>query len=1047
MKQKLGVLAACAVAMFFGVAARAAETNADWQTVYDKALTPETALNDWTIVMGDWTPTADGIKKKGKDSDGLLMLRVPVVKGAVRIEYEARADADPGDLSLFFGMKNATLGSAAYFGFGSKDNSTNLIRVPYNPEVIGSGPCIATGRWHKVSILRQGGRLEMGVDGKIVAACEDYSAGYPGPYIGLYCWNEGIFRRVKIERRADPGLEAIFTEKALAREAKIDGGLFSPFGISQELGQKEMEVERLLGERLDVRQRLETDRQVVWRPAGRTPDAPTLAKIGPGEMAAVFAADREAEDDPYGKIQMVRSGNNGRDWGAPLPVADSPLSDREPGIVALKSGALLATWKSVPGLEDKKMLDRYNPADLRRWKADLAKVPEKDRAQYAGAWCALSKDGGKTWGERVRTPVHAPHGPIQLQDGRLLYLGRGEADGKPVLAAAESRDEGASWQVIWKQELTNSELLGIGNAHLAQLPDGRIVGVFTIDPRDWKPKGTCYIPNQIWQMKSDDGGKKWSVPRITPMFGNPPHLAVLKDGRLLCTYGYRRDQFKASTRAYPASQRACVSYDGGATWDYQHEIMLRGDAPDRRLGYPTSVEADDGAIVTLFSQTFLQDQETSLQRTRWQLPILPPAKAPERFKVEMGAPALVVAGPLDERRWGFYQFPSGSRKTRSGNLVAYYTCADDTYGSGASSPNPSYISRDGGKAWSKITAEDEKEVRLDFTLKNGVELGLRGFNTFKPLRAGALGLKPLNISGSALGSAEYYRYADLPAELRCVVMRRWKTGGAGAENYDAPFEFPNLAMIRYKVGDNSETGLVALPDDMVPAYLSLGYGCTCELPDGTLLTLCGATVVPPGEKKDLLWGMHLMESKDGGKSWKYRSTIMSTEWPKALMGTEEGNLVRRPNGTLLCLVRSEGCGVLGLAGGTPEAWLVRSKDDGRTWEAPERLNDYTALPRMIALPNGVVAALHGRPGIALRFANDPDCRSWTDLYYVHQPIGFYENTADKDSTCGYTTLIELGSDRFLVVYSDFYHRDADWTLHKAIKVREIQVQDLEKTAP
>ena len=55
---------------------------------------------------------------------------------------------------------------------------------------------------------------------------------------------------------------------------------------------------------------------------------------------------------------------------------------------------------------------------------------------------------------------------------------------------------------------------------------------------------------------------KW-LPRPTPMWGCPPHLLALGDGRLLCTYGYRRAPFGV---------RACLSHDGGETWE--DEIRL-----------------------------------------------------------------------------------------------------------------------------------------------------------------------------------------------------------------------------------------------------------------------------------------------------------------------------------------------------------------------------------------------------------------------------------------------------------------------------------------
>ena len=48
--------------------------------------------------------------------------------------------------------------------------------------------------------------------------------------------------------------------------------------------------------------------------------------------------------------------------------------------------------------------------------------------------------------------------------------------------------------------------------------------------------------------------------------GYPNHLLKLRDGRILCTFGYRRK---------PMGVRALLSEDGGRTWDLDHEYVRR----------------------------------------------------------------------------------------------------------------------------------------------------------------------------------------------------------------------------------------------------------------------------------------------------------------------------------------------------------------------------------------------------------------------------------------------------------------------------------------
>lgn len=1029
----------------------------DWQSVYEGALNGGNVFNDWIPIAGDWTMTSEGVKRSGQDKHGLLMLRLPVVKGAVRIDFEAKTETQPGDLGLYFGMKDGEFNGAAYFGLGTDEKQATVIRVPGLPPVYTTGAAVVAGQWYKVTVLREGGLLTLQVNGKTVATGNDTRYGYQGPYIGLYCPNEGIFRNVKVQQSTDSGLQRFLSREAALRESGFSNERFSVLELARDAANKQNQRDELRQyEGMDVRIRTTTERQLIYRNLDRVSGWGTIAKTPDGDLISAFTGDREAEDDPYGSICFVRSNNNGRSWTTPVTVADSPLGEQEAGIVALKSGTLLATWRTSAGIEEEITPEQAAslelarglllPANIQvrsqsqgaadknelsreeRWKASQASFTPEDREKYIGYWCATSTDGGKTWGSWMRTPVHSPHGPAVLRDGRLLYLGRTEIDGKPVLAAAESTDEGKTWQIVWKQSLHNYELLGINDPHAVQCPDGRIIALFRIAPTGWKRKGgemalQGYVTNKLYQIESKDNGRTWTTPAITPMWGYPPHLTVLQDGRLLCTYGYRHDYI-------PLSQKACVSHDGGKTWDVQQEITVRGDTPDRHPGYPSSVETENGWITTVYSQSVAAYQLPGIYRTSWSVPSPPrESKESEKFKVEMADPVLVAAGPLEERRWGFYQFP-GYRMSRKGTIVGGYQTADDSYGGGAGYSNTKYASHDGGKTWVPETEEDRKEKGPAFVTKEGIGLNYAGFKTMRPVE---LGIKPLQLPPSSVfPDAEIYRYADLPSEMRVIRMVRHAPDGT-VEEFDAPFEFPDLGMIRFKVGQNSETGLVALDAPVIPAFVRWGNDEICELPDGTLLVIVAGMILPKSGDTAPYMATCLVASTDGGRSWKYRSTIMGSNPEQGWEGTEEASIIRRPNGTLVCIDRNEMRET-----GSPTLYITRSTDNGHTWEPVERLNDYTALPRMIQLDNGVVACLHGRPGNSLRFSNDPDCRVWSNPYILH-PINGLLFTGWMDSTCGYTSLIALGKDRFLVVYSDFYHRDEDWTLHKAIKAREVKV--------
>ena len=156
---------------------------------------------------------------------------------------------------------------------------------------------------------------------------------------------------------------------------------------------------------------------------------------------------------------------------------------------------------------------------------------------------------------------------------------------------------------------------------LLEVADNRLLAMV----RCHRPGPTGYL----WQQWSEDGGKSWSQPVETPVWGYPCHLLKLQDGRLLCTYGYR---FK------PAGIRAVLSEDKGWSWDVQHERILRdaGGTPARGwgpeqlakfaergvagadLGYPFSAQLADGAILTVYYFTG-SDGITHAAATRWSI--------------------------------------------------------------------------------------------------------------------------------------------------------------------------------------------------------------------------------------------------------------------------------------------------------------------------------------------------------------------------------------------------------------------------------------------
>ena len=77
-------------------------------------------------------------------------------------------------------------------------------------------------------------------------------------------------------------------------------------------------------------------------------------------------------------------------------------------------------------------------------------------------------------------------------------------------------------------------------------------------------------------------------------------------GMLICTYGYREK---------PYGIKAMFSFDNGKTWDYGHDIYVNNFSDD--LGYPSSVELDDGSILTVFYAHPGENEPAMIMQQKW----------------------------------------------------------------------------------------------------------------------------------------------------------------------------------------------------------------------------------------------------------------------------------------------------------------------------------------------------------------------------------------------------------------------------------------------
>lgn len=333
---------------------------------------------------------------------------------------------------------------------------------------------------------------------------------------------------------------------------------------------------------------LEPNRYLGW---------PTILKTTAGKLMVVFSGDRDSHVCPYGKTQLITSDDNGKTWSAPSIINNTALDDRDAGIIQTKKGTLVMSWFTS--------LEFCNPARKATY-AQYArigeKIPDESKKTLLGNWTRRSEDGGKTWQPAVRTTGTAPHGPIALKNGDLLYVSTLQKDGKITIIVERSTDDGRSWKVTGDIKAPEGRTTGLSEPHAVELKSGKIIAMVRNEPKD---RTQCFL----LQSESLDGGKTWSDMKSTGIWGYPPHLKQLSNGWVLMVYGVRKEPF---------GERACISKDEGRTWEYQDEITLSlADSQD--LGYPSSTQLDDGSILTVYYQAPKFGQPTNLMSTHWKL--------------------------------------------------------------------------------------------------------------------------------------------------------------------------------------------------------------------------------------------------------------------------------------------------------------------------------------------------------------------------------------------------------------------------------------------
>ena len=322
---------------------------------------------------------------------------------------------------------------------------------------------------------------------------------------------------------------------------------------------------------------------------------PSVARLQDGRIAAACSGFRLEHVCPFGKACIAYSSDNGETYTKPVPVIDTPLDDRDAGVVPFgKSGVILTSFNNTREFQrgchpDNKYMTDY-----------LDTVTDEQEKDALGSEFCISADCGKTFGKVFKSPVTSPHGPIVLDDGTVLWVGGifsdrySYPDGAQNLQCFKINLDG---KMDFVGEIPDIDGLYSCEPHAVQLSDGTLI---------------CHIRTEnnfsTYQSESTDCGRTWTKPHriLADHGGAPAHLLLHSSGVLISAYGYRE---------YPYGIKVMFSTDGGKTWDTNHVLYENTVTDD--LGYPATIELDDGSLLTVFYAHPDEDSPAVIMQQKW----------------------------------------------------------------------------------------------------------------------------------------------------------------------------------------------------------------------------------------------------------------------------------------------------------------------------------------------------------------------------------------------------------------------------------------------
>lgn len=301
---------------------------------------------------------------------------------------------------------------------------------------------------------------------------------------------------------------------------------------------------------------------------------PVLCSMQNGEIGAILRGGA-MHIGRGGRLDFVKSADNGLTWSEPVVVIDTGLDDRNPAIGQAPDGTLVVAAFRY---------DKYKPSG----EYDSSSTNPSD------VLLVYSSDNGATWSAPKRFPMRnfawlSPYGKILTPDDGTMVL---HCYGNTVALPGDAdvvEDEKRNASYLFRSQDGGKTW---GEPTLIAI-DYNETSILPLDEKHWLAALRSHLKGQFTAVShSYDGGRTWTEPqRVTRASEHPPDLLRLSDGRVLMAFGERNK---------PCGVHALVSSDGGETWDRKNELVLVDHATSTDCGYPSSVLLPDGRVLTAY---------------------------------------------------------------------------------------------------------------------------------------------------------------------------------------------------------------------------------------------------------------------------------------------------------------------------------------------------------------------------------------------------------------------------------------------------------------